>query len=311
MLRTTPTIELQGHRGARSVLPENTLSGFHEALAVGADCVELDVAMTLDGAIVVAHDSSLNPDITRLNGEWLRERLAIHTLPFAEVKTYDVGRINPDTEYARRFDRQRPIDGTPMPLLTEVFALAENVPGERILFDIEIKTDPNAPDAAPQPNVFAEALVQCIQQSRMQTRCRVRSFDWRNLEHVRRLAPDLPLAFLTVQQPWFDTVSARSNEGTSWLGSAELATFDGSLPGVIKHFGGSVWAPHYLDVSFDDVSCAHECGLKVIVWTVNDPVEIRRMIALGVDGITTDDPELARSLIDEAALFTRPRPVSG
>src|SRR5215208_5425888 len=117
--------DLQGHRGARGLAPENTLPAFALALSIGVTTLELDVAMTKDGILVVHHDEWLNPDIARgPDGRFLGTRgPAIHSLTLDEVKRYDVGRIKPGTGYGAEFPEQRPIDGTRIPTLEEVFAL--------------------------------------------------------------------------------------------------------------------------------------------------------------------------------------------
>ncbi len=106
-------IELQGHRGARGLFPENTLVGFAGALAIGVDAIELDVAVTADDVVVVTHDPRLNPDITRTgDGTWLGQAgPAIRSLRAADLRHYDVGRIRPDCAYATLFPDQRPHDG--------------------------------------------------------------------------------------------------------------------------------------------------------------------------------------------------------
>ena len=97
--------DLQGHRGARGLAPENTLEAFRTALAIGVSTLELDLAMTRDGILVVSHDSVLNPDHTRgPDGKFLAAAgPAIRSLTLDEVKRYDVGRLKPGTSYAARF----------------------------------------------------------------------------------------------------------------------------------------------------------------------------------------------------------------
>src|SRR5262245_59495663 len=112
-------IELQGHRGARGLFPENTLIGFAGALAIGVDVLELDVGMTADDVVVVTHDSRLNPQITRTGqGAWLTDPgPLVRALRATELAGYDVGRIRPGTSYAEQFPEQRPHDGATIPAL--------------------------------------------------------------------------------------------------------------------------------------------------------------------------------------------------
>jgi glycerophosphoryl diester phosphodiesterase len=95
--------DLQAHRGGRGLRPENTLASFENALRMGVTTLELDIAITADGVPVISHDAALNPDITRdAQGQWLKERgPLIRTLSLAQVQSYDVGRINPASRYAR------------------------------------------------------------------------------------------------------------------------------------------------------------------------------------------------------------------
>ena len=94
-------IEVIGHRGARGLFPENTVEGFRSALALGVRWFELDVGMTADGVVVVCHDPALNPDITRdAAGHFLTgPPVVIHDLPFAALRTYDVGGVRPASVY--------------------------------------------------------------------------------------------------------------------------------------------------------------------------------------------------------------------
>ena len=117
--------DVQGHRGARGLLPENTLPAFRKALELGVDTIECDMAVTKDGVVVVYHDQRLNPDITRgPDGKWLEKSTpTLHELTFAELQKYDVGRIRPGTKYAADFPDQVPADGTRIPRLAELFDL--------------------------------------------------------------------------------------------------------------------------------------------------------------------------------------------
>src|SRR6058998_2578344 len=118
--------DLQGHRGARGLAPENTLAAFSRALGLGVTTLELDTGVTRDGAVVVSHDERLNPDFTRdAAGRWIdAPGPALFALSLVEVRRYDVGRLRPGTPYAARLPEQEPADGQRVPTLDEVFALA-------------------------------------------------------------------------------------------------------------------------------------------------------------------------------------------
>ncbi len=147
MLAADNPFDLQGHRGARGLRPENTLAAFAHALSIGVTTLELDTAVTRDGVVVVSHDSELNPDITRdASGEWLRATgPAIFSLTYAEVLKYDVGRTKPGSAYALRFKDQVAKDGERIPRLSDLFALVMKTGNTKVRFNIETKLDPRNP----------------------------------------------------------------------------------------------------------------------------------------------------------------------
>src|SRR5260370_39901496 len=136
--------DLQGHRGARGLAPENPLEAFATALKIGVTTLELDLAMTKDGVLVVSHDSYLNPDHTRgPDGKFLvAQGPAIHSLPLAEVKQYDVGKLKAGTAYAAGFPEQRGMDGIRIPTLAELFDLVRKSGADHVRFNIEPKLTP-------------------------------------------------------------------------------------------------------------------------------------------------------------------------
>ena len=294
-------MELQGHRGARGVLPENTLPGFQNAINNGMHALELDIAVTRDKKVVVTHDPGLNPDLTRLGGQWITRRTPIKELTYAELKRYDVGRIRPGSNYARRFPNQKAIDGLQIPLLSDVYALHEVQANPAVRLDIEIKTTPFNTGETWPPEEIAEAVIAEIDRAGARQRSRVRSFHWRSLAHISKVAPDLETAFLTAAQPWLNNLQRNQPDGSKWLGGLDIDDFAGSAPRAISHFGGTIWAPYFRELRASDLAAAQQLGIKVIVWTVNDEADIRRMIEMGVSGITTDYPKIARKTADAMA----------
>ena len=184
-------LDLQGHRGARGLLPENTLASFQRALEVGVTTLELDIAITKDGVLAVYHDRTLNPDITRdAAGRFIdAPGPAIHTLTWAQLQTYDVGRIKPGTNYARNFADQQPMDGTRIPRLSDLFDLVKRSGDERVRFAIETKLHPEKPEDTLAPEPFARAVVDEIRKAGMAARSQILSFDWRTLQVVQKIAP--------------------------------------------------------------------------------------------------------------------------
>lgn len=294
---TASGLDLQGHRGARGLLPENTLPAFARALTLGVTTLELDTAVTKDGVIVVSHDATLNPDITRgPDGLWLkRDDLAIHQLTFAELQQYDVGRIRPRSAYAQRFAQQQPVDGARMPRLADVFALARRAGNDRVRFNIETKISPEYPQHTLSPAEFARALIALVRAEKLESRVTIQSFDWRTLQVVQQEAPQIATVCLTAQQSWQDNIRARASS-SPWTAGKHVSQFDGSLPKLVQAAGGAIWSPYFGEVTAASVREAQQLGLKVVVWTVNDERDMARMISLGVDGIISDYPDRLRRI---------------
>ena len=292
--------DLQGHRGARGLAPENTLPAFAAALSLGVTTLELDTGITKDGVVVIAHDSSLNPDVTRTkDGGWLPQRgPAIHALTLAELQQYDVGRLRPNSNYAKSFPDQKAMDGTRIPTLAELFALVKKAGNEQVRFDIETKISPLAPSETPDPETFAKTLVAVIQQEGMAGRVTIQSFDWRTLQVVQKIAPDIPTAYLTIQQSSMDTIGATKAGGSPWTAGIQYKDH-GSVPKMIKTAGGKIWSVFFGDVTEFKVNEAHGLGLQVLAWTVNDQAQIKKMLEFGVDGIISDRPDLVRKAMAE------------
>ena len=292
--------DLQGHRGARGLLPENTLPAFERALALGVTTLELDIAITRDGVLAIHHDRRLNPDIVRdAKGEWLRgEGPPIHSLTWAELQTYDVGRLRPGSNYARNYPDQQPLDGTRIPRLSDLFDLVKRSGNERVRFAIETKLHPERPDETLAPEPFARAVVEEIRKAAMERRSTILSFDWRTLQVVQKIAPEIPTVYLSAQQRWLDNIAVERSEGSPWTAGFQYREH-GSIPKMIKAAGGTYWSAYFGDLDAQKVKEAQSLGLKVLAWTVNDSATMARIIDLGADGLITDRPDLARSVLEQ------------
>ena len=291
-------IELHGHRGARGLIAENTLASFREALKHGVDCLELDVGMSKDSKIVILHDRALNPDIARRGDRWIETPLLLKDMSLQEIRQFDVGRLKPDTRYASRLKQQIAADGERIPELAELLQMPELKTAAKTCLNVEIKTSPLAPADTATPGAISDAVVKVLDRHGFRGRVKIQSFDWRNLVHLKRVAPDIALSFLTAERRWLDNVARGGPGKSAWLGGIDIDYFKGSLPDAIKHLGGAIWSPYFGDLGAGDLARAHELGLKVIVWTVNRPDDMRRMMAMGVDGIITDYPDAGRREID-------------
>jgi glycerophosphoryl diester phosphodiesterase len=300
-------LDLQGHRGARGLAPENTLPAFATALSLGVTTLELDTGITRDGVVVISHNTALNPEITRDSaGKWLEgSGPAIHALTFPELQQYDVGRIKPGTDYAKQFPEQKAVDGTRIPRLADLFALVKKSGNEQVRFNIETKLSPLEPGLAPDPQTYATTLVDLIRQEGMAPRVTIQSFDWRTLQIVQRVAPEIPTVYLSVQQRFFDNIGADKSAGSPWTAGVQFKDH-GSVVKMVKAAGGTIWSPFVGDLTEFKLEEAHALGIRVVVWTVNEAARIGKLLDLGVDGIISDRPDVVRQVLGKRDLALPP-----
>jgi glycerophosphoryl diester phosphodiesterase len=300
--------DLQGHRGARGLAPENTLAGFEAALFIGVTTLELDIAISADGVPVIHHDQVLNPDITRdAGGRWLQARgQAIHRLTVAELQAWDVGRINPSSRYAIDFAEQKPQDGERIPTLAALFERVRTLGASRVRFNIETKLQPGGAVPSATPEVFVRAILDVVRANGMSQRVSLQSFDWRTLQIARQIAPEIPAVFLTAQLPRFDTVASGD-----WTLGLRATDFD-TTADMIAAAGGKTWSPHHSNLSQAVLRRSRALGLRVIPWTVNEPADMERLLDWGVDGLITDRPDRLRAVMQQRgmALPQRVEPLS-
>jgi glycerophosphoryl diester phosphodiesterase len=294
--------DIEAHRGGRALYPENTLPSFANALTMGVDTLELDIGVTRDEAIVVSHERGLNPDLARgADGVYV----APPGIPFVQlrlddVRKYDVGQIRPGSAYAAQFPDQRAMPGTPIPTLRELLGLVRKSGDPHVRLNIETKIDPNHPQESPDPQRFVTLLLDLLQAEKFSDRVMVQSFDWRTLQLVQKLAPAIPTVYLTLQKGSAPTIFL--DKASEWTAGFNPAEHGGSLPRTIKAAGGAIWSPYFGDVTPDLIAESHGLGLAVVVWTVNKPADIARMIEIGVDGIISDHPDLLRRVAGEKGI---------
>ncbi len=308
------------HRGGSGLWPENTLEAFACAIEAGADGIELDVHLSRDGVLVVHHDESLKPAIARgPDGKWLeRPTPLLKALSFAELQAYDIGRLRPGSRYGARYPEQRAIDGARIPKLEDVYALAKAHARPGFVLYVELKTAllDLAQSAAPEP--LAEAAVALARASGMAAQTVFVSFDWRALAHAKRIAPEIRNAFTTL--PFFqidpeDLSAVRDAPGSedfalrkaSAAGAPWAAGFDwrarkgaGFAERMLKAIGAGPadgWFAWHGDVTAETAALAKSLGLAVSCWTVDEPAEMRRLAALGVDAILTDRPDRLKATL--------------
>jgi glycerophosphoryl diester phosphodiesterase len=297
-------LDLQGHRGARGLMPENTLPAFATALTIGVTTLEFDTAVTKDGVVIIAHDRRLNAEITKgPDGRYLSGTTpTIRSLTLEEAKRYDVGAIDPETRYAKTFAEQRAVPGTPMPTLAEFADLVRRSGNATVRFNVETKLSPLAPDETLDPDAFATTIVAALREEGLAARAIIQSFDWRTLKAVQHIAPETPTSCLTLARGNNDNVQVGKEGASPWLAGLDVDDFGGSVPRLVKAAGCKVWSPFFRDVTPAAMAEAKANGLTVAVWTVNEPADMAAMIAMGADAIITDYPDRLRAVMTEKGL---------
>jgi len=288
-----------GHRGAAGLAPENTLSAFKLALEIGVDAVELDVQLSADEIIIVHHDLTLKPEITRKpDGEWISiwKGLPIKDLTLAKLKAYDVGRLKPYTPYSNRYPHQQPVDGECIPTLKEVISLLKNRNDLKTQLWIEIKTTPEQPKITRSPITVVNAVLQTLYEEEFTDRVKILSFDWRSLVHIQKVAPGIPTVYLS-HIGRLNNIKPGQPGPSPWTAGIDVDDFGGSIPHAVKAAGGRYWAPNYKYITPNLLEEAHGLGIRVFVWTSDSRSDMVHLIEMGVDGIITNRPDILRSVL--------------
>lgn len=297
-------INVIGHRGAAGLLPENTLAGFKKAMELGVDTIELDIRITTDNEAVVYHDSRLNPAITRgRNGKWVKKRHLIKDLSLLEVQAYDVGKLNRWSNYSRRYPDQKPAEGEYIPTLREVIQLVKRNSGKTHLF-IELKFSPLKPEETKSREEIANIVAKVIGDENIAGRVTVISFDWKILMHFQNIIPEVPTGYVTIAKKGSDTIQKNTPGASPWMAGLDIDDFD-SIPQAVKSAGGKYWNTNYFhavghqkNVTSEIVAKAHAVQIKVLVWTPDKKSAMQKLIQAGVDGITTNRPDILVSLFN-------------
>lgn len=291
-------IRVVGHRGARGILPENSMLGFEFAMSTGAHLLEFDVVMTADFVPVITHNHRLHaPTFRDQNGGFLTSEPKVSDLTLEQVKSYEIGRIDGASAYGKRFPDQAQIDGIRVPRLSELLNRVAKPPFEAAQLMLEIKSDPDFFQDASYRTKLVQKVVAEIQAAGLSQRTLLHSFDWNLLAECRLQAPGIPTSFLTQLPENEDEIGEDSAKSISpdFSGRAE-----DSIPDLVAKAGGILWCPYLNDVTREDVRRAQELDLIVAVWTVNEMDDIDRMIQFGVDAIISDYPgRVQRRLSDQ------------
>lgn len=268
-------LDIQGHRGARGLLPENTIAGFIRALELGVSTLEMDIVITADEQVVVSHEPWMSAQYcTHADGRPVsadEERsLRIFGMAYEDVRSFDCGsRGHPN------FPRQEAVPAV-KPLLRDVIRAAEVYRTEQgvdgFQYSIETKSAPEGDgELHPGPETFTRLLHSVLKEADVIDRSIIQSFDVRTLQVARR-----------IDEAWRTSLLIEGEENA----------------GVDEHlhrlgFTPVIFSPEHVLVGRALLEAAHEKGMQVIPWTVNDAERMRQLADLGVDGIITDYPDIA------------------
>ncbi len=297
-------IRVVGHRGARGIMPENTMEGFAFTLACGVRLLEFDVAMTRDNVPVITHNHSLTRSIVRdQEGHWLGEEAKVSDLDWADLAQLDVGGLDGHSAYGQRFPDQAFLYGARIPQLRDLCQLVAAPGFEDVHLMLEIKSEPEKMKEPTARIAIATAVVAEVRALGLSSRTLMHSFDWNLLAECQLIAPEMPTSFLT-QLP---RNAADTGEDSANGACPDLTAPGVSPPDLVAEAGGALWCPHYLDVTAQALARARALGLRVAVWTVNEVADIDRMIGLGVDAIVSDYPgRVQRRLLAHGLNWSQP-----
>lgn len=272
--------EVQGHRGARGLRPENTLAGIACALEIGVASIECDVALSVDDAVVLSHDGTVPSTATQPPAE----PVPVARLLLAELRRVDLGdsgRPGPDAVAAFRSE-----PGQRMATLGGALALLELFGATDVRLDVEIKSarfiDPQWDAAHVVDRVLSEMRAYGAIE-----RCSLRSFDVNVLHEARSRCPQLRRVLLVGRVA--DRVPPPLAVGEHFS-SGDIVALALELEAVAIAPGRSL-------ATAELVALSHAAGVPVIPWTINDPQQVRDLVDAGVDGVCTDRPDLVRATL--------------
>jgi glycerophosphoryl diester phosphodiesterase len=267
-----PSFDFEGHRGARGLMPENTIPAMKAGIDNGITTVELDAVISKDNKVVVSHDPFFSDAITTTpDGKYLTkkevEELAIYKMTYDEIAKYDVG-MKPHPG----FPQQQKIK-VHKPLLSELIDSVESYArskGKAIKYNIEIKSKQNTDGIYhPVPEPFSELLIAVLKDKNILDRTVIQSFDVRPLQYIHAKYPSIKLSYLV--------------EATAGPLNNELGKL-GFVP--------DTYSPNVVLVNKELIEQCHQKGIKVLPWTVNNVAEMQKLVEMGVDGIISDYPNL-------------------
>ncbi len=272
--------DLQGHRGARGLAPENTIPAFLKALEYNVTTLELDVVISKDSQIVVSHEPWFNHNIcTQANGAKIDKANAktfnIYQLNYQEIKAFDCGKIgHPSYPEQQKQPAHKPTLRMVVEAVTNQLITREKAP---VYYNIETKSEV-AHDGIfhPKPEVFVRLLYNELQELGILEYVTIQSFDVRTLEVLHQIDSSVTTALLV----------EHDDDAT--------ASFENDLKTL--SFQPDIFSCNFDYLTKEMIQSAHDKDIKVIPWTVNKKADMIRLMDMGVDGLITDYPNRFREL---------------
>ncbi len=306
---TKQSFDVQGHRGARGLAPENTISGFRKAIELGVTTLELDIGVTKDRIPIIYHDTAINPNLClQLDGQSvitdsLGNGPLIKNLTSIEIKEFDCGSLNPDKDQFPEPPRKN-VPGEKIPILQELFDLLDEYPEKDIWCNIELKTKPSSQVTLPIRE-FADAVLNVIEKNGRNYQVNIQSFHWPILEYIRNKKPEIVLAGLMGSSS-FKVLN--DSTPSPWLNGIHFDHIGGTSLSILKEAENyiDIFSPSWRLINPADtlflgssIKEIQHAGFKVIPWTVNRTHIMEKLIEEGVDGIITDYPDSLIYVLNE------------
>ncbi|MEO7447306.1 MAG: glycerophosphodiester phosphodiesterase family protein, partial [Humibacillus sp.] len=248
--------DVEGHRGAKGLVVENTLESFAAAYAAGVTSVELDVRLTADGEVVVWHDAVLQPTkCLPTTADYVGARVADLTLD--QLRTVDVG-----SQTLPGMPRQRPAPGARISTLREVLDHGHDA-APHVWWTVELKVNPLDEGEASTCDILLEGVLETMHDVGLERQCLMHSFNWSVIERSAEVAPEVLRSALVLPDVTWTPQSP-------WTGSVKVGESHDDICAAAADVGAQVISIADVFVERDFVERAHDHGLSVLAWTVND-----------------------------------------
>ncbi len=286
------SFDIQGHRGARGLKPENSMIGFQRAIELGVTTIELDLGVTADRVVVVYHDRALIPTRVRKDGEFISEPVLIKDLTYEELQEYDVGTI----KMPEVWPMQLQLNDVRIPTLKDVLLLVREhneQSDNKVFLNVEIKASPLAPEDTVPVEEFVALVIETVRKTTMDKWVSIQSFYWTALRMAKDIAPEIPTVAL---------VSSTNFTDSAWTDGLSLIRFGFDIARMAAEIKARVISPAETFVSTSFIERARAYGLQVIPWTINEAERMIELIKLGVDGIITDYPDVLIDVLEKLGM---------